>query len=89
MPHPLEPCDLHELTGCSICTGVDRTYSASLVEQATTWEDTPVPRRIEGGPTIRARFAGHCAGCGRSYPPGEPIHRPAKSDGWLAVECCA
>lgn len=81
-----QPCEKHELTNCSICTGVDKQFDSSLTEAAY---DQGLPPRIAGGPTIFANFAATCASCGRRYPKGEPIHHSREDDGWIAVSCCA
>jgi hypothetical protein len=80
------PCDLHELTNCSICTGADKRHEASL--QESEYDRGALPR-LPGGPTIHAKFSGSCAGCGRRYPAGTPIHHSSEYDGWIGVECCA
>jgi hypothetical protein len=81
----LEPCDLHEVSNCSICTGADKRYVASLEEPMY---DRGLPPRIPGGPTIFARHVGHCTGCGRRWEPGDAIHRDPELDGWVGVDCC-
>lgn len=82
-------CDKHELSNCAECSGAAARLNESLKEP-THWQTQrggPLPR-IEGGPTIYAKFAGNCAGCGRRYQPAEPIHYDSDVDGWVAVECC-
>lgn len=81
----LAPCDLHELTNCSICTGVGKRFEATLAEPVV---DRGLPPRIPGGPTIFARYGGTCAGCGRRYEINDAIHHDREQDGWVGVECC-
>ena len=81
-----EPCEKHELTNCSICTGKDRKFRASLEEPQ--YDRGALPK-IPGGATIFANYPSTCAGCGRRYPKGEPIHHSQDHDGWVGVSCCA
>jgi len=81
-----EPCEMHELTNCAICTGQDQKFRADLAEPQV---DRGLLPRLPGGPTIQARFAGTCAGCGRRYFQGDPIHHSRDYDGWIGVGCCA
>lgn len=82
----LEPCELHEVTNCSICTGQDKKFEASL--EPSYDQDRGVAPLIGGGPTIFAHYPGTCASCGRRWQEGDPIHRPRDGDGWIGVECC-
>ena len=87
----MQPCDLHDLSNCAICNGTERRFQESLKE-TPVWTrrreaaDAGGPRR--SGPTIAARFDGHCAGCGRSYGEGDFITHSRDDDGWIA-ECCS
>lgn len=83
----MSPCDLHEVTNCTYCTGNDKRFEESLVDPEPD-ASTPLPV-IPGGPTIRARFAGNCKSCGRRYQVNEGIHHDRDADGWIGVECCA
>lgn len=85
-PMTLTPCDLHEVTNCSICTGADKAYEETLREPTP---EGPPPH-ISGGVTIWAQFPGHCAQCGHSYQPNAAIHRPygGLDGGWIGVDCC-
>lgn len=83
----LEPCELHEVSNCSICTGVDKKYEASL-ELPSYDRDGEVLPVIPGGPTIWSKFPGTCTSCGRRWQDGEPIHHPREGDGWIGVACC-
>ena len=82
----LVPCDLHEITNCSVCTGADKRFQRSL-EDPLPDPDAPVPY-IPGGITMHAKFDGNCAGCGRRYPVGTIIHRPHELGEWYSIECC-
>jgi hypothetical protein len=53
----MEPCELHEITGCSICSGLDKR----LAEQ----DRTPT--------IICARFGGKCSRCGEWHEPGQQL----------------
>lgn len=82
----LEPCEKHEVSNCSFCTGADAAYEQSLRDPVV---DRGLPPRIPGGPTIFARHYGRCTGCGRGYDVGDAIHYPRDtSDGWYGVACC-
>lgn len=67
-----EPCDLHELTGCSICSGLDKRLAESEKE---TFE--------LNGPTAYALFPGKCPKCGESFAVSTMIYRT--DAGWI---CC-
>lgn len=80
------PCELHELTNCSFCTGTDKNFERSLEDSAPD-PSAPIPR-FPGGPTIRANYAGNCTQCGRRYPQGSFIYHSKEADGWVGVDCC-
>lgn len=67
-----EPCDLHELTGCSICSGLDKRIVAG---ERKTFEPT--------GQSMCARYAGKCPRCGEWFDVSTRIYRTEA--GWV---CC-
>lgn len=67
-----QPCELHELTGCSICSGLDKKLAA---------EEFEVPAH---GYQIEARWAGKCPKCGEEWPVGQAIYLTSASV-WI---CC-
>lgn len=77
-----QPCDLHEMTGCSICSGLDKKLKAE--KEAET-----VPERIAPG-VVWAVWPGKCAFCGADFPQGEAIRWSNAAGGWTPVSgaCC-
>lgn len=76
------PCDLHEMTGCSICSGLDKKLAK---------EDAPVDIMTLGSPPpghAWAQWPGKCAGCGTAYEIGEPIRFSRSANGWVPAVCC-
>lgn len=76
------PCDLHEMTGCSICSGLDKKLAK---------EDAPVDIMTLGSPPpghAWAQYPGKCAGCGTAYEIGEPIRFSRSANGWVPAVCC-
>jgi hypothetical protein len=67
-----QPCDLHELTGCSICSGLDKKLAAEEKETFTVI-----------GPAIRSEYPGKCPKCGDFFPGGTAISYTEA--GWI---CC-
>jgi hypothetical protein len=54
------PCDLHELTGCSICSGLDKKLAAEDAQfDAASWDAiaSAAERRIAPG-IVRAQCCG-------------------------------
>ena len=80
-----EPCDLHELTNCAICSGAAAKHEESLRELV---QDRGAAPYIPGGTTIFASFPGSCMDCGRRFEKGDLIHSRRGQDGWIGVECC-
>lgn len=82
------PCDLHELTGCSICSGLDKKLAAEESQTgALTWEQvmelgSPPPGHCW------VMWPGKCAKCGERFDAGEPIRMSRSDGGWVAVGCC-
>jgi hypothetical protein len=76
-----QPCDLHELTGCSICSGLDKQLAAEDAEA--------LPKRIAPGVVLSA-WPGKCAFCGADFPKGEAIRYSNAAGGWTPVSgaCC-
>jgi hypothetical protein len=86
MPDP-SPCEKHEVSNCSYCTGAEEAFAASLEEPELDRGALPF---IPGGVTIFAQYPGHCGRCGRGYPRGTAIHRRRDNDdGFVGVDCCA
>lgn len=77
-----QPCELHELTGCSICSGLDKQLQAEE-EQETA------PQWLAPG-VVAAGWPGKCAGCGADYPAGTPIRHSSALGGFTPTsgECC-
>lgn len=76
------PCDLHELTGCSICSGLDKKLAK---------EDTEVDIMTLGSPPpghAWCQWATKCAGCGEAIERGEPIRFSKLANGWVGAVCC-
>jgi hypothetical protein len=76
-----EPCELHELTGCSICSGLDKKLAA---------EDAPVDLETLGSPPpghAWAQWPGRCAGCREPYDRGDMIRFSKTADGFVGT-CC-
>lgn len=82
------PCELHEITNCSVCTGWDKAYQDTL-EDSPPDDLPPLPRHPDGHPSIYSRFPGTCIGCGRRYERWTPIHHSQEHDGWVGLDCCA
>lgn len=68
----VEPCFLHEITNCSICTGLDKKLAA---EERESFE--------LNGPTAYALYPGKCPKCGEQFEVGKLIYRTEA--GWI---CC-
>lgn len=84
------PCDLHELTGCSICSGLDKKLAAEDAQfDAAGWDAIAgaAERRIAPG-IVRAQYNGRCAGCQTRYPVGAAIRHSDTANGWVGMECC-
>ena len=85
-----EPCGLHEFTGCSICSGLDKKLAAEEAAADTLWmrfaDADPRPRPI--GSVVAAQYPGQCAGCGNDFRPGQPIRWSLKENGWVVSGCC-
>lgn len=84
------PCDLHEVTGCSICSGLDKKLAKE--DQELSWNELTgvgLAERVAPG-IVRARYAGKCAYCGADYPEGEPIRFSKSANGWTPASnaCC-
>lgn len=56
-----EPCKLHEITRCSVCTGLDKRLARERFRLALF------------PPTIEARHPGQCPKCEQSFDVGTPI----------------
>lgn len=80
-----EKCDLEH---CEHTTGAGARYDASIGTPYYSTKNTPPAGGSGRGPTIDARFDGHCKGCGRPYDAGTPITHDRDVDGWVA-ECCS
>lgn len=77
-----QPCDLHEMTGCSICSGLDKKLAA---------ENGPVDLMTLGSPPpghAWAQWPGKCAGCGDNFDRGDPIRFSRSANGWVGAVCC-
>jgi hypothetical protein len=83
------PCDLHELTGCSICSGLDKKLAAEDAQQTgpLTWDQVMALGSPPPGHTW-AMWPGRCAGCGEPFSAGDPIRMSRTDGGWVAVGCC-
>jgi hypothetical protein len=83
------PCDLHELTGCSICSGLDKKLAAENAETTAplTWDQVMTLGSPPPGHAW-AQWPGKCAGCGESFHAGDPIRMSKTANGWVAVGCC-
>jgi hypothetical protein len=81
----IEPCELHEITNCSICTGLDKMLAA---EQAPSY--AAEVGRVAGLPPghRRAQWDGSCKSCGTEYDAGEVIRFSKTADGWVGIGCC-
>lgn len=77
-----QPCSLHEITGCSICSGLDKQLKAEEEAEST-------PERVGPGVVLSA-WPGKCAGCGADFPKGEAIRYSNAAGGWTPVSgaCC-
>ena len=62
-----EPCELHEITNCSTCSGLDKKLAAEKFETV--------------GQSWTAMYPGKCPKCGDEYNPGTLIHRT--ESGWI------
>lgn len=62
----MEPCELHEITNCSVCTGLDKKLAAQ--------------DRSEFRPVTQAKFESKCVSCGETYPAGTTIY--LNDDNW-------
>jgi hypothetical protein len=83
-----QPCELHELTGCSICSGLDKQQTKEDRELSwQEWTGIGMPERVAPG-VVKARYAGKCAGCGEAYPVGETIRFSESANGWVGAVCC-
>lgn len=80
-------CELHEMTNCGICNGAEKRYQDSMRDFVNSSPGT-YPAGSSNGPTIEAKFNGHCKGCGRAYTAGVAITHSRDHDGWIA-ECCS
>lgn len=70
-PSGYAPCLLHEVTNCSICSGLDKQRAKD--------------DREPDGPVIAARHPGKCAICGEPFDVGRAIrHFPV---GWAPIDC--
>lgn len=85
-----QPCDLHETTGCSICSGLDKKLAKE--DAVPTWEGvlpdgwtTPPP--VPPG-YVPALYPGRCAACKSPFPAGEPIRYSNEAGGWVPEVCC-
>jgi hypothetical protein len=82
------PCDLHELTGCSICSGLDKKLAAEETNTGPlTWEQIQTLGSPPPGHAW-AQWPGRCAGCGEPFDSGDPIRMSKTAGGWVAVGCC-
>lgn len=90
----VEPCDLHELTGCSICSGLDKKLAAEELAAEErrpfgsgllTWGDAAALGSPPPG-HFWAQYDGKCARCGEWFAAGTPLR--SGPNGWIAVGCC-
>jgi hypothetical protein len=87
----LEVCELHEVSNCSICTGLDKQLQ--IREQQRTTRATTgrsVRIRLEALPPggVHAMYPGRCANCGVFFEAGEAIRYSESADGFVSMECC-
>ena len=88
-----EPCDLHEITNCSTCSGLDKKLAKEDAEadlgptSPMSWSSLAAAV-VEPGEVI-AKWSGNCAWCGRRYEAGETIKFSQKHDGWVTVMGCS
>ena len=78
-----EPCNLHEITNCSICTGLDKEQLAE--DTGTLWSDFGQYRPL--GTVFAAQRAGRCASCGHRFEAGADIRWSSDVSGWVEKEC--
>lgn len=84
------PCKLHELTGCSICSGLDKKLATEEAQfDAAGWDAIAgaAERRIAPG-IVRSQYSGLCAGCKTPYGVGAAIRHSGAANGWVGMECC-
>lgn len=67
-PSTYEPCKLHEITRCSICTGLDKRLKS-------------FERSSEFGGFTSAKHPGKCPKCGETFDVGTTIY--ATDGGWI------
>lgn len=66
-----EPCELHEITNCSVCTGLDKRLAA---EEKPEWT----------GATWTAQHPGKCPRCGEFFDVGATIY--SSDSGWMCCK---
>lgn len=73
-----EPCELHELTGCSICSGLDKKMAAEEHEEMPA----------QSAPWF-ARYSGVCARCSLPFPQSASVVWVSKNGEYLPahLEC--
>lgn len=82
----VEPCDLHAVSNCSMCSGLDKRLQAQTRQRGTGSRRVRFERLPPGG--VHARYSGRCAGCGVFYEAGEAVRYSDIADGWVSMECC-
>lgn len=85
----VEVCELHEVSNCSICSGLDKRLQERERTRPTGGARVRV-MRFEPLPPggVHSSYSGRCAGCGVFYEAGEPIRYDATVEGWVSMECC-
>jgi len=86
----LEPCEKHEVSNCSICSGLDKRLQDAERRPPGSGRRPGRKARIERLPfgVVHADYPGRCADCGVWFEAGEPIRHSDKVDGWVSTECC-
>lgn len=84
-----QPCDLHELTGCSICSGLDKELAAEdrAADGPMTWDQVATLGNPPPGHAF-AQYPGRCAACGAAFRPGDIIRHSKAFGGWVGAVCC-
>lgn len=81
-PISVGQCELHEVSNCSVCSGLDKKLAK---------EDAPVDLETLGSPPpgyTWAQWPGKCVGCGQDFDRGEPIQYSKMSEGFVGNGCC-
>lgn len=78
--NPTEPCELHEITNCSICTGADKAEKKA--------EQTREEELLAKPGYVRSTLGGRCAKCQCYFPVGSVIRYSEANKGWVSMSCC-